>query len=409
MDVLSSTGLPVDALRQDVLDGMGRHPLVIAAPTGSGKSTRVPLWCRDATGGAVLVVEPRRVACRSLARYVASLLGEPIGETVGYTVRFEDASGPRTQIRYVTPGVALQWAANGALGAFHAVILDEFHERGWETDLFLALVRRLRPGAPLVIMSATLEAESLAAGIGGEALRASGQLFPVETRYLGGPMVPTTRGLEDRTVEGVRRALRETGGDILVFLPGKGEIQGCRDRLARLSDVELLPLHGTLPPAELDTVFDPGRPGRPRRVILATNVAETSVTVPGITAVVDGGLARQRLHRARRSVLATVAISRAAADQRRGRAGRLGPGVCYRLWDERGVLEPSTPPEIRRVPLTSFLLAAAAAGCSPEELELPDRPPEFATAEAREQLKRWGALTGRVRSRRSARASSVCR
>jgi ATP-dependent helicase HrpB len=384
--------LPIESLRDDVRAALGRRPLVIAAPTGSGKSTRVPLWCREDAGGLVLVVEPRRVACRSLARYVAGLVGEPVGESVGYTVRFEDASGPGTRVRYVTPGVALQWAAGDEMRAPAVFILDEFHERGWETDLFLALARRLRPEAPLVVMSATLEAEALAERLGGRVLRASGTLYPVETRYLGGPMVPTLRRLEERAVEGVRRALWETEGDILVFLPGKGEINACRDRLGRLAGVEVLPLHGTLPAAELDRVFQPDCSGRARRVILATNVAETSVTVPGITAVVDGGLARQRLHRARRSVLATVAISRAAADQRRGRAGRLGPGVCYRLWDERGVLEPATPPEIRRVPLAPLLLAAAAAGCSLEELALPDPPPPFAGAEAQEQLLRWGAL-----------------
>jgi ATP-dependent helicase HrpB len=392
MSTISLVPLPVDVLRPEVERELPRRPLVIAAPTGSGKSTRVPLWCQAASGGPVLVVEPRRVACRSLARYVAAQLGEPLGETVGYTVRFEDVSGPRTRVRFVTPGIALQYAAGEGLAPYAVFVLDEFHERGIETDLFLAVVRRRRPEAGLVVMSATLAAEELGAFLSGTVLQASGELHPVAVQYLGGPIVPAPHHLEERVGEAVRRALRETAGDLLVFLPGKGEIAGCRDRLGRLAGVELLPLHGQLPNAEVDRVFE-ARGGGPRRVILATNVAETSVTVPGITAIVDSGLARQRVHRARRSVLATVAISAAAADQRRGRAGRLGPGVCYRLWDERGRLEPQTAPEIRREPLTQFLLAVAATGCRVDELRFPDDPPPFALEEAVQQLRRWEALT----------------
>jgi ATP-dependent helicase HrpB len=392
MVMTSPSSLPIDVLRPDVERELGRRPVVIAAPTGSGKSTRVPLWCREAAGGPVLVVEPRRVACRSLARYVAAQLREPLGETVGYTVRFDDVSGPRTRVRFVTPGIALQYAAGEGLSPYAVFILDEFHERGLETDLFLAVLRRRRPEAGLVVMSATLDAAGLGRFLSGAVLQAAGELHPVSIRYLGGPIVPAAQSLEERVGEAVRRALRETPGDVLVFLPGKGEIAGCGDRLRRLGGVEVVPLHGELANAEVDRVFESGA-GGPRRVILSTNVAETSVTVPGITAVVDSGLARQRLHRARRSVLATVAISAAAAEQRKGRAGRLGPGICYRLWDERGRLEPETAPEIRRAPLTQFLLAVAATGCRVAELRFPDEPPPFALAEAAEQLRRWGALT----------------
>ncbi|MCC6443651.1 MAG: ATP-dependent RNA helicase [Armatimonadetes bacterium] len=381
--------LPVDILRDAVLKEAARRPLIISALTGSGKSTRVPIWCYEALKKPVLVVEPRRVACRSLARWVSQQQADALGRSAGYVVRFEEAATEETAVRYVTPGVALRYGAEGQLSRYGAVILDEFHERGLESDLFLAICRSVRPGQPLVIMSATLQAEKLVAYTDGLLLEAEGRVHPVEVAYLGGPMVPSSWHLADRVAQAVRRAVQETDGSVLVFLPGKGEIGECADRLRGLKGIEPIPLHGDLTNREQDRAFET----EGRRVILATNVAETSVTLPGITAVVDSGLVRQRIHRARRAVLAVVPISRASAEQRRGRAGRLSPGVCYRLWDERGILEPVTPPEILRQQLTDFVLTVAAAGFQPQNLHFLDAPPDFAVRQAQEQLVEWGALT----------------
>ena len=380
-----SESLPVDALRSQVEETLGAGlPLVVQAPTGSGKSTRLPLWCP----GRVLVVEPRRVACRSLARWMSAQQGTVLGEEIGYAVRFESVCGEQTRVLLVTPGVALNEAASGALERYQVIIVDEFHERGLETDLFLAAARRLAPEARVVVMSATLRAERLVPWLGARLLTTGGRIHPVEIRHLGGPTVPSAQHLADRVTQGVQRALRETSGNILVFLPGKGDIADCLGRLKRVAGVEVLPLHGSLSHAEQDRVFEPGG----RRVVLSTNVAETSVTLPGVTAVVDSGLVRQRRHRGGHPTLAVIPVSRASADQRAGRAGRVAPGVCYRLWDARAVLEAETPPEILREDLGAFVLAVSATGLRPEDLDFLDAPPAFAVERAQEQLRAWHVL-----------------
>ena len=386
----NNTDFPITRLRTAFQAVFATQPLIITAPTGSGKSTMVPLWCAELSDRPTLVLEPRRVACRSLARWLSKLRGEPLGTSVGYTVRFEDVGSETTQVRFVTPGVALHYAADGELGKYGTIILDEFHERGLESDLFLAICRKKCPDAQFILMSATIDAQKFAQFVGGKSLSAEGRAYPVEVRYLGGVTVPTAWRLEERVARGVHRALRETDGNILVFLPGKGEISACFDELRHLRNVEILPLHGDLPTAEQDRVFEETTR---RRVILSTNVAETSVTLPGITAVVDAGLVRQRIHQAQRVVLALCPISQASAEQRRGRAGRLMPGVCYRLWEERGQLERETPPEIVREDLAQFVLAVAATGFRPQDLEFLDAPPTFAVERAQEQLGEWGILS----------------
>lgn len=388
--LLDDTALPIASLRPAFQDAFATQPLIITAPTGSGKSTMVPLWCAELSVRPTLVVEPRRVACRSLARWLSKLRGEPLGTSVGYTVRFEDVGSETTEIRFVTPGVALRYAVEGELDRYGTIILDEFHERGLESDLFLAICRKKHPDTRLILMSATIDAQKFAQSLGGQSLYAEGKAYPVDVRYLGDVTVPTAWRLEDRVVRGVRQALKETDGNILVFLPGKGEISVCLDELRRLRNVEVLPLHGDLPTAEQDKVFEETTR---RRVILSTNVAETSITLPGVTAVVDTGLVRQRIHQAQRIVLALCPISQAAAEQRRGRAGRVIPGVCYRLWEERGQLERETPPEIVREDLAQFVLAVAAAGFRPQELDFLDAPPAFAVERAQKQLAEWGILS----------------
>ena len=389
---MNKTTLPITELKETFQDTIAKGPVVIVAPTGSGKSTQIPPWCAALSDAPVLVVEPRRVACRSLARWVAQQRGEPLGHSVGYTVRFEDVSSEgRTRIRFVTPGVALRYATGPELDQYGTIILDEFHERGVEADLFLAICRKKRRDARLVIMSATIAAQQLAQFIGGQVLRARGRVYPVEVRYLGGTVVPTAQHLVERVERGINRALKETEGNVLVFLPGKGEISGCQDVLRKVRNVEILPLHADLPPGTQDLAFD--TQSQRRRVILSTNVAETSVTLPGITAVVDTGLVRQRIHQNRRIVLALRPISQASAEQRRGRAGRLAPGICYRLWEEHAQLEQETLPEIRREDLTQFVLNVASTGYRPQDLTFLDEPPDFAVARAQTELKSWGVLS----------------
>ena len=388
--LLDNTELPIVSLRPRFQNAFASQPLIITAPTGSGKSTMVPLWCAELSDRPTLVLEPRRVACRSLARWLSKLRGEPLGTSVGYTVRFEDVSSETTQIRFVTPGIALRYAADGELDRYGTIILDEFHERGLESDLFLAICRKKHPNSRLILMSATIDAQKFARFVGGKSLSAEGKAHPVDVRYLGGVTVPTAWRLEERVAQGVRRALEETEGNILVFLPGKGEISACLDELRHRRNVEILPLHGDLSLVEQDRIFEETTR---RRVILSTNVAETSVTLPGITAVVDTGLVRQRLHQAQKVVLALRPISQASAEQRRGRAGRLMPGVSYRLWEERGQLEKETPPEIVREDLAQFVLAVAATGFRPQDLKFLDAPPAFAVERAQEQLVEWGVLS----------------
>lgn len=388
--LLNNTDFPITRLLPAFQAAFATQPLIITAPTGSGKSTMVPLWCAELSDRPTLVLEPRRVACRSLARWLSKLRGEPLGSSVGYTVRFEDVGSEKTQIRFVTPGVALRYAAEGELDRYGTIILDEFHERGLESDLFLAVCRKKHPNTQLVLMSATIDVQKFAQFVGGKSLSADGKAHPVDVRYLGDVTVPTVWQLETRVSRGIRRALKETDGNILVFLPGKGEISTCFDELRGLRDVEILPLHGDLPTAEQDSVFEETTR---RRVILSTNVAETSVTLPGITAVVDTGLVRQRIHQAQRVVLGLCPISRASAEQRRGRAGRLMPGVCYRLWEERGQLEEETPPEIVREDLAQFVLTVAATGFRPQDLAFLNAPPAFAVERAQEQLTEWGLFS----------------
>lgn len=391
--------LPIDGARDEVLACLRRPevPLLLVAPTGSGKSTRLPVWMSGVVG-RVLVVEPRRVACRSLAGWVAEGLGEGVGGRVGYRVRFEDRSGPRTEILFVTPGVAIRMLREEQWG-FGGVVVDEFHERGWEVDLAVALVRARRRaggGPALALTSATLDAEALAETLGASVVRAEGRAFPVDVSWAGGPALPSRDGLAERVSAAVDQALRrDPDGEVLVFLPGKGEIEACRDALAPLErrGVDLVPVHGSLPADRLARAFTPQ--GARRRVFLSTNVAETSVTLPGVTTVVDSGLVRMRVHRAGRSALALRPVSQSSMDQRAGRAGRVRPGRCVRLWDERYRPEPAAAPEIERIELDDLVLQAAACGLAGAALlEAPwvSPPPPFAVERATGWLARMGAL-----------------
>ena len=399
--------LPVDEIRDQVTRALSaRQPLIVTAPTGSGKSTRLPGWLAEDTSSRVMVVEPRRVACRSLARYLASQAGERPGQSVGYSIRFEDVRGPDTQIVFVTPGVALRMLSDADDFEFGAVLVDEFHERGWEVDLITAILRQRQQqgdrGLPVVFTSATLDVDELVGALDATVLEAKGRTYPVEISYQGQAGMPSSQDLAERVERAVRGALdSEDDGEILVFLPGKGEIADCERQLGGLarrhSEIELLQVHASLPMRRLMRAFEDPKPGR-RRIFLATNVAETSVTLPGVTWVIDSGLVRMQLHRAGRAALALTAASLDSMDQRAGRAGRVKPGRCIRLWERQWSPSATTPPEIERIELDDVLVRAAACGLEGatfDQAPWVTQPPTFAVERAREQLQRIRALDAR--------------
>jgi len=378
-----SSELPIAAIRDAVLAERG--PLVITAPTGSGKSTEVPRYLME-RGDSVVVVEPRRVACRALASRIADLEGTPLGDTVGYQVRDDVRVSDATRIRFLTPGIALRQLDRVA--ASDVVVLDELHERRLDVDLLLALLRD-RDEVQLVTMSATLDAERVRDYLGGRHLAAEGRLHEVEVRYRdGGLTLPASHQLAERVVGALDEAMKTIDGDVLVFLPGKGEIADVEGALAG-RPLDVVPLHGSLSLDRQARVF---RKTKRRKVVLATNVAETSLTVPGIALVLDTGLVRRTAYHRGRAHLALHPIARDAAEQRAGRAGRTGPGVAIRLWARRAELAERTPPEVHRESLVPLVLGAAAAGRRVEALEFLDTPKEHALDAAREELRQLGAI-----------------
>lgn len=392
--------LPIDEVLPEIVEALSPPgaSVVIEAPPGAGKTTRAPRALLDAgVSGEIVVLEPRRLAARLAARRVAEELGERVGETVGYTVRFEDVSSARTRIRFVTEGVLTRrLVADPALGGVSVVMLDEIHERHLQGDVALALLRRLqrtgRPDLRLAAMSATLDAGPIADFLGSSVLRSEGRRFDVAVEHLP---APDERKLELKVASAVR-ALARAGldGHVLVFLPGAADIRRALESCAKLAsehDLELLPLHGDLSPAEQDRAVGPSRK---RKVILSTNVAESSVTIDGVVAVVDSGLVRGARH-APWSGLPITSIektSRASATQRAGRAGRTRPGRALRLYTkaEHDARPEHDTPEIQRVDLTQTLLELHASGA--RDLAWLDPPRPEAVAAAEELLTRLGAL-----------------
>ncbi len=369
------TFLPIDPVLPQVIGALRDHScLVLQAEPGAGKTTRVPPALLDLAPGEVWVVEPRRMAAVLAARRVAAERGEVAGGTVGYAVRFEEASGPTTRLRYLTDGLLLRkLQANPTLEGVAAVVLDEFHERRLAGDLALGLLRRLqrgpRPDLRLVLMSATLDADAIATWLDdAPVLHAPGRVFPVAIEHA---QTLDSRPLEDQVVAAVRRLFEASplDGDVLVFLPGAGEIRRCAERLAGLArdhDLALRPLHGGLPIAEQERAIAPE--GR-RKIVLSTNIAETSVTLPEVAAVIDSGLARISGHAAWSGLptLNLARISKASATQRAGRAGRTRPGRCLRLYtqfdyDSRPAYD---KPEVLRTDLAEAVLLLAAQGLPP--------------------------------------------
>jgi ATP-dependent helicase HrpB len=395
------TDLPIEPLIPEILGALAAGPnLVLEAPPGAGKTTRVPLALLDAAwakNGKIIVLEPRRLAARGAAARMAAMLGEEVGETVGYRVRLDRKVGPKTRIEVVTTGLFLrQLQGDPALPGVAAILFDEFHERTIEGDMALAFALEaqagLREDLRLVVMSATLDGESVAQRIpGARRLRSEGRAFPVETLHLGDD---ATARLEDRMASAIRRALAEQGGDILAFLPGTAEIRRTQERLS--NEELVLPLYGDLPLPEQDKAIRRDPQGR-RKVILATSIAETSLTIDGVRVVVDSGLRRSPRFdpTSGMSRLVTVKASLAAAAQRRGRAGRTEPGVCYRLWSAASerALTAFDAPEIEAADLAPLALELAVWGIAdPASLMLMTPPPAAALAQARALLKQLEAI-----------------
>jgi ATP-dependent helicase HrpB len=396
--------LPVDAILPQIRDALATSPsLVVEAPPGAGKTTRIPPALLPLTQGEVWVLEPRRLAARLAARRVAEERNEPLGEIVGYQVRFEQVSSPRTRLRYLTEGVLTRRVlSDPALRSVGIVILDEFHERHLDTDLALALLRRLqttsRPDLKLLVMSATLDAAPIAEFLGAcPTVRSEGRLFPNEVRYRPHSSEP----LEDQVRAAVESLLAEPDrGDILVFLPGSYEIQRAAralETVAARRDLLVTPLYGELSPEEQDRAV---RPASQRKVILSTNVAESSITIEGVTAVVDSGLARIASHSpwSGLPVLRTGRISQASAIQRAGRAARTAPGRVIRLYTEEDFLRrpPRELPEIEREDLSEMALTLKALGVSRfDDIPWLESPPTPAVEAAESLLAKLGAVDSR--------------
>lgn len=401
------TGLPIEAVLPELQAVLSSsvNAVLVAAP-GAGKTTRVPLallqepWLKDKR---IVMLEPRRLAARAAARYMASLLGEQVGQTVGYRVHLDSRVGPKTRVEVITEGILTRMLqSDPMLSGVGLIIFDEFHERSLQADLGLALALEsqavLRSELRLLVMSATLDAQPVAAVLNqAPVLVSEGRQFPVETRYLERAL---TGSLESAVVQAIDTALSCEEGDILVFLPGVGEIRRVERQLAEkaYTGVRSAALYGNLPLQLQDLALAPSPSGE-RKVVLATSIAETSLTVEGVRVVIDAGRMRIPRFSPRTGMtrLETVTVSRASANQRRGRAGRLGPGVCYRLWtaEEDLRLEAQSVPEIRAADLVSLVLELAVWGVrQPADLKWLDLPPEAAVEQAKELLRQMGAISG---------------
>ena len=398
--------LPIDAVLPALLSTLADHnAAVLQAPPGAGKTTRVPLalidqpWVADRR---ILVLEPRRLATRAAADHMARLLGEPVGRQVGYRMRLDSRVGPKTRVEVLTEGLFLRrLQGDPGLDGVAAVLFDEIHERNLDTDLALTLAREaqgaLRPDLRLLAMSATIDAQMLAERLGGwPTIHSEGRQHPVETRFVGAP--DTARdGLERAIAKAVGGALGEIDGDILVFLPGGREIR----RVQRFLDgrfagtVSLHPLYGDLGRDHQRAALAPAPAGQ-RKIVLASPIAETSLTIDGVRIVVDSGLRRAPRFDPRTGMgrLETIRISRASADQRCGRAGRQGPGLCIRLWDPAShrARPPQETPEILESDLTALALELSVWGARADQLVWLDPPPAGALAQARDLLHQLGAL-----------------
>lgn len=389
------SSLPIDKLKSDFLMALSCQHIVVEAETGSGKSTRLPLWAAEQ--GRVLVVEPRRVACTSLAEYLTTTAANPQQISVGYAIRFEQHFNTETQVVFATPGVALRWLSDDQLAQFDTVIIDEFHERRWDTDLLLALLKQ-RQSHRLVATSATMDSQRLVEYLEATHLHATGRNFAVDVFHHANDnqAMPSSDHLEQRIVKLVSQHYSDHQ-DILVFLPGRKEITAATQALTRYfsdaitaGDIDVIPLHASVTDDERQRALTASNK---QRMILATNVAETSLTIPGVTLIIDSGLERRTHQRNGRTVLALHAISKASAEQRKGRAGRVKDGVCLRLYGKAAPLERLTPAELQREELVEPYLAALCCDAQFSQLAFIDPLPEKTLASAFQTLQTMKAVT----------------
>lgn len=412
--------LPIDSVLEDLAARLASATAaVLEAPPGAGKTTRVPLSLVDQAwlaGKRIIMLEPRRLAARMAARFMAASLGEQPGETVGYRTRQDTRIGPKTRIEVVTEGVLTRMVQSEPdLPGVGLLIFDEFHERSLQGDVGLALAldvqRALRDDLKLLVMSATLDGDRVSALLGGvPVVRSEGRVFPVETRYR--PDL-AQKDVAAAVAAACRMACQETEGSLLAFLPGEGEIRRTEARLKAANlgaGVMIAPLYGALTKEAQNAAVQAAPPGT-RKIVLATSIAETSLTIDGIRVVIDGGLARKPQFDPRTAMgrLRTIRVSRAAAEQRQGRAGRTAPGICYRLWaeaEQKG-LTPFDSPEILQADLAPLALELARWGAPPESLVWMDAPPQAAFAQAQTLLRDLDALDGENRLTRHGKAMAA--
>ncbi len=401
--------LPIDAVKAELLDRFRKHAnLVLVAEPGAGKTTQVPLWLLQEAVLAdqkIILLEPRRIAARAAAQRMASLLGEELGQTIGLRMRAETKVSAKTRLEVVTEGVFSRMILDNAeLPGIGAILFDEFHERSLDADLGLALAldvqAALRSDLKLMVLSATIDAEAVSALMqGAPTITSKGRSFPIDVHYLPGK--PRQR-IAPQVVEAVRQAITQDSGSLLVFLPGRSEIEATRRMLTDIygtdESILIAPLYAGLPQKAQIAALQPAPKGK-RKIVLSTNLAQTSMTIEGVRVVVDSGLSRRPRFNPQTGVsrLETVSVSRAAADQRAGRAGRTEPGVCYRLWPEQGMraLEAQDRPELLEADLSRFALDLAEWGVTtPEQLSFLDYPAKGKFAAAQNQLRSFGALDG---------------
>ncbi|KAF7775326.1 hypothetical protein PCIT_a1493 [Pseudoalteromonas citrea] len=350
------THLPIEAIKLEFLNTIAHSDVIVSAATGSGKSTCLPLWASQS--GRVLVIEPRRIACTSLAEYLAQQSAQPIGDKIGYAIRFESHCNEETEVVFVTPGVALRWFFEDKLSEFNIVMLDEFHERRWDMDLLLAMLKQ-HDQHRLIVTSATLNTAQLAAYLNAKILQSEDSMYPVDEQFIASNSraMPSKDQLAERVINACQQAILKTSGDILIFLPGKAEIQACASAAKKLNTL-VVSLYGGCSAQQQELALSVQSQ---QRLIFATNVAETSLTIPNISCVIDSGLERRTHLRGEKTVLGLDAISIDSAKQRLGRAGRTQDGLCIRLYGQHAPLITSTPPEVLRENLTELVLAASCS------------------------------------------------
>ncbi|MDD9196326.1 helicase-related protein [Aliivibrio sp. S3MY1] len=382
--------LPINAIRSEFSSAILTKNVVVQSETGSGKSTHLPLWAAE--HGRVLVIEPRRIACTALAEYLAQQSTKVLGDDIGYAIKLDSRFCEESKIVFVTPGIALKWFMEDKLVSFSHIMIDEFHERRWDTDLLLSLLHDHQQHR-LILTSATIDTKPLASYANATVLTAKGRQFTVQISHISehSQQMPSARDIEQRIISTLNTVIqRKETGDILVFLPGKKEIMQCTQiATTKFPDSKVIPLFAGVSDTHRHQALTQSSQ---QRIIFATNVAETSLTIPNVSVIIDSGLERRTHQRNGRTTLSLQAISKASADQRSGRAGRTQVGQAIRLYGEHAALEKMTQPELQREELVEAVLAAASCKKALREMTFLEPLPEKSLALAEEKLQQMGAI-----------------